>query len=141
MAQSVCGMEDKMAEIEFDDVEEIIVNLELEGSGEVECEIICIFEFEGKNYAALTPTDESVEELYFFGLEMTDSDEDSEEVELTLENIDDDDLLEKLSVAFQELVDEAAEGEEEDSEEDAEESAAEAEDDDSKWDEFINKKL
>lgn len=126
-----------MADIDMEEVDELIVTLELEGAGDVECEIICIFEYENKNYAALTPTDESVEELYFFGIEMTDSEEDSEEIELTLENIDDDDLLEKLSVVFQEMVDEVTEDEDDES---AEAPEAE-EDDDSKWDEFINKKL
>ena len=49
-----------MAGFDVDDIEEIVVTLELEGEGEVECEIICIFEYDGKDFAAMTPTDESV---------------------------------------------------------------------------------
>lgn len=130
-----------MAEFETDDVEQIIVNLELEGAGEVECEIICIFEYDNENYAALTPTDESIEELYFFGIEMTDTDEEEEEMEITLTNIDDDALLQNLSEAFQQIVDENTEEEAEAVVgEDADDEAAD-DDDDSKWDEFITKKL
>ncbi len=100
-----------------DDAEEIIVNLELEDGSEIECQVICIFEYGDDNYAALTPTDESIEEIYFFGLEMEDL---GEETEFTLSNIEDDDLLEELSDVFDELMDE---------------------DDDGEWDEFIDKKL
>ena len=100
-----------------DDAEEIIVNLELEDGSEIECQVICIFEYGDDNYAALTPTDESIEEIYFFGLEMEDL---GEETEFTLSNIGDDDLLEELSDVFDELMDE---------------------DDDGEWDEFIDKKL
>ena len=100
-----------------DDPEEIIVNLELEDGSEIECQVICIFEYGDDNYAALTPTDESIEEIYFFGLEMEDL---GEETEFTLSNIEDDDLLEELADVFDELMDE---------------------DDDGEWDEFIDKKL
>lgn len=126
-----------MAGFDTDDIEEIIVTLELEGDGEVECEIICIFEYDNKDYAALTPTDESVEELYFFGIEMQEA---GGEVEITLENIEDDELLEELGVAFDALMNdedsdeiEAAIGMDDEEEDE--------EDDDSRWDEFINKEL
>lgn len=103
-----------MANIGPDEIEEIIVNLELEDGGEVECEVICIFEYDGNDYAALTPTDESIAELYFFGLEM---EEKGDETEFTLLNIEDEDLLEELGDAYDEMMDEG------------------------EWDEFINKKL
>lgn len=128
-----------MAEFETDDVEEIIVNLELEGVGEVECEIICIFEYENENYAALTPTDESIEELYFFGIEMTDTNEEGE-MEITLTNVVDDDLLNNLSEVFDQIIDETADDDAEAIVEDDSDDEEE-DDDDSKWDEFIHKKL
>lgn len=103
-----------MANFDMDDAEEIIVNLELEDGTELECEVICIFEYDEENYAALTPTDETIEELYFFGVQMEDK---GEETEFTLENIDDEDLLEELADAFDELMDEG------------------------EWDEFIDKSL
>ncbi len=126
-----------MAAFDTDDIEEIIVTLELEDEGEVECEVICIFEYGESDYAALTPTDESIEELYFFGVQM---EEQGDEVEMTLENIEDEELLEELGEAFDQLMNEDEEDEleamlpeEEDTDED--------DDDDSKWDEFITKKL
>lgn len=125
-----------MADFDLDEIEEINVTLELEGEGEVECEVICIFEYGDSNFAALTPTDESREELYFFGIEM---EENGDEVELSLENVEDDELLEELAAAFDELMNEedeieAAIGMDEEEEEDEDE-------DDSRWDEFITKKL
>ena len=128
-----------MAGFDVDDIEEIVVTLELEGEGEVECEIICIFEYDGKDFAALTPTDESVEELYFFGIEM---DEKGGEIEITLENIEDDELLEELAAAFDQLM---SDDEEDDIEAaigmNADDEEAGEDDDDSRWDEFITKKL
>ena len=128
-----------MAGFDADDIEEIVVTLELEGEGEVECEIICIFEYDGKDFAALTPTDESVEELYFFGIEM---DEKGGEIEITLENIEDDELLEELAAAFDQLM---SDDEEDDIEAaigmNADDEEADEDDDDSRWDEFITKTL
>lgn len=127
-----------MAAFDTDDIEEIIVTLELEGEGEVECEIICIFEYGESDYAALTPTDESIEELYFFGIEM---EEQGDEVEMTLENIEDDDLLEELGQAFDQLMNEDEQEDELEAMLPQEEESTDDDDDDSKWDEFITKKL
>lgn len=128
-----------MAGFDADDIEEIVVTLELEGEGEVECEIICIFEYDGKDFAALTPTDESVEELYFFGIEM---DEKGGEIEITLENIEEDEFLEELAAAFDQLM---SDDEEDEIEAaigmNADDEEADEDDDDSRWDEFITKKL
>lgn len=127
-----------MAAFDTDDIEEIIVTLELEGEGEVECEIICIFEYGESDYAALTPTDESIEELYFFGIQM---EEQGDEVEMTLENIEDDELLEELAQAFDQLMNEDEQEDELEAMLPQEEESTDDDDDDSKWDEFITKKL
>ena len=42
-----------MAGFDVDDIEEIVVTLELEGEGEVECEIICIFEYISIRYVTI----------------------------------------------------------------------------------------
>lgn len=127
-----------MAAFDTDDIEEIIVTLELEGEGEVECEVICIFEYGESDYAALTPTDESIEELYFFGIQM---EEQGDEVEMTLENIEDDELLEELAQAFDQLMNEDEQEDELEAMLPQEEESTDDDDDDSKWDEFITKKL
>ena len=116
-----------MAEFNLEDIEEMKVDLQLEDGSTLECEVIYIFEWGGDDYAALTPVDESIEEIYFFGIEIEDK---GGEPEITLLQIDDEEALEALADAFDEMLDEEEFGEDED----------EAEDD-GKWDEFINKKL
>ncbi len=113
-----------MADFNLEDIEEMQVNLELEDGTTLECEVIYIFEWNGDDYAALTPVDESIEELYFFGIEIDDR---GAEPEISLLQIEDEEVLDALADAFDEMLDE-----EEFDEEDEE---------DSKWDEFINKKL
>lgn len=116
-----------MAEFNLEDIEEMKVDLQLEDGSTLECEVIYIFEWGGDDYAALTPVDESIEEIYFFGIEIEDK---GGEPEITLLQIDDEEALEALADAFDEMLDE----------EEFDEDEGEAEDD-SKWDEFINKKL
>lgn len=107
-----------MANLDSEDMEEMVLTLELEDGGEVECEVICIFEYDGQDYAALTPTDENSEDVYIF---QADVKEKGEETEITFENVEDDELLQELFEALTE--------------------AMEEEDDDNEWDEFISKKL
>ena len=116
-----------MAEFNFEDIEEMKVELQLEDGSTLECEVIYIFEWGGDDYAALTPVDESIEEIYFFGIEIEDK---GGEPEITLLQIDDEEALEALADAFDEMLDEEEFGEDEEESED-----------DAKWDEFINKKL
>lgn len=119
-----------MAGFDFDDIEEMTVELELEDGKKLECEVIYIFEWNGDDYAALTPVDESIEELYFFGIKIESH---GDEPEITLLQIDDEEILEALADAFDEMLDaEEWNGLEEDDDD---------EDDDGRWDEFIKKKL
>ncbi len=110
-----------MADFDLEDIEEMQVELELEDGSKLECEVIYIFEWDGDDYAALTPLDESIEEIYFFGIEISDN---GGEPEITLLQIDDDETVQAISDAFDEMLEEEEEEEE-----------------DSKWDEFIHKKL
>lgn len=103
-----------MAEFNLEDIEEMSVELETEDGVTLECEVVYIFEWDGDNYAALTPVDDSIEEVYFFGIEIEDN---NGEPEITLLQIEDEDVLEAISDAFDELLDEE------------------------EWDEFIDKKL
>lgn len=123
-----------MADFDFDDIEEMQVSLELEDGTELECEVIYIFEWEGDDYAVLTPLDEDIEEIYFFGIEVS---ENGGEAEVTLLEIEDEEVLEALADAFDEILDNEQLdrfGELDDDEEDDD-------DDDGRWDEFIKKKL
>ena len=103
-----------MAEFDLDDIEEMTVELEMEDGTILECEVVYIFEWNGDNYAALTPVDESIEEVYFFGIEIEDN---GDEPEITLLQIEDEDVLEAITDAFDEMLDEE------------------------EWDEFLNKSI
>ena len=59
-----------MSDFDLSDIEEMQVSLELEDGSTLECEVIYIFEWNGDDYAALTPVDESIEEIYFFGIQI-----------------------------------------------------------------------
>jgi hypothetical protein len=110
-----------MSDFNLEDIEEMQVSLELEDGSTLDCEVIYIFEWNGDDYAALTPVDEQIEEIYFFGIEIDGS---GDEPEITLLQIDDEDVLEAITDAFDEMLDEE-----------------EFDEEDSQWDEFINKKL
>lgn len=116
----------KMAEFGLEDIEEMSVELELEDGTMLECEVLYIFEWDGDDYAALSPVDESIEEIYFFGIELEDN---GGEPEITLLQIEDQETLDAIADAFDEMLDEEEFEEGEDDEDDA------------KWDEFIHKKL
>lgn len=120
-----------MPDFNLEDIEEMSVDLELEDGTVLPCEVLYIFEWNEDDYAVLTPVDENIEEIYFFGIEIHDN---GGEPDISLLQIEDEEVLDALADAFDEMLDEEEfGGEEEDEEEDAEE--------DSKWDEFIHKKL
>ncbi len=114
-----------MADFDYDSLEDLTINLEMEDGENVECEVHTIFEYDGTDYIALIPadTDEDDEEVevYFFGFEATGR---GDNLDISLDVIEDDDLLNELSQAFSEIMEEAEE-----------------EEDDGEWDEFIHKKL
>ena len=58
---------DKYAEEELD-----IITLEFDDGGEVECEIMGVFDYEGKEYIALIPHDDS-DDVYIYGYKETGS--------------------------------------------------------------------
>ena len=115
-----------MSDFDLSDIEEMQVSLEWEDGSTLECEVIYIFEWNGDDYAALTPVDESIEEIYFFGIQI---DTEGDQPEITLLQIEDDEMLDAISDAFDEMLDEEEFGEDEE------------DDDDGRWDEFIDKKL
>ncbi len=125
-----------MSDFNFDDIEEMTVELELEDGQMLECEVVYIFEWNGMDIAVLTPTDESIDEIYFFGIEITQKR--GKDPEITLMQIDDDDTLEAIGEAFDEMISEEEESDIYGVDDDDEE---EEEEEDGKWDEFINKKL
>jgi len=78
--------------------------LTLDDDTELECGIIGVFEVEGKDYIALLPTEEETVLIYEFK-------ETEDDVELGM--IEDDDLFDKVSAAFNEIWDDEEDDEEE----------------------------
>ena len=86
--------------------DDMFVTLDLDDGSSVECQILTIFEADGRDYIALLPLDEN-----------SDTNEDGEvfiyrysedaEGNPSLENIEDDDEYEVVSDRFDELLDEA----------------------------------
>ena len=83
--------------------EDLFVTLTLEDNTELKCEVVAMFPASNdKQYVAVTPASGDSEELYFFRLEPSGE----EEGEFTLCDIEDDDELELVADAFDELLDE-----------------------------------
>ena len=135
---------------DLNELEDLIVTIEEDDGSETECQVICMFEYDEKAYAALTPTSEDSEEAYLFSVTF---EEQGDEVEFTLENIDDDDLLAELAEVFSHIMEESGETADEALPEgisieppaggngESHNRVISGADDDSYWDQFINKKL
>lgn len=85
--------------------EEIFVTLDLDDGSSVECEILTIFEVNGRDYIALLPVDENEqpdEESEVFIYRYSED----EEGNPSLENIEDDEEYEIVADRFDELLDE-----------------------------------
>ena len=77
-----------------------IITLTLDDDTEVECEVIGIFEAEGREYIALVPVEEDEEsDLYIYRYS------EDEEGNPVLDNIESDEEFEKVGVACDELLD------------------------------------
>lgn len=126
---------------DLNEMDDIILDIEEEDGTTTECQVIAMFEYDDAAYAALTPTDENIAEAYLFAVEFEDQ---GDEVEFTLSNIDDPKLLEEVGGVFESIMEQVDDDGElpENIEIDTDDSSEGADgDDDSKWDEFIHKKL
>ena len=86
------------------DDEDMFVTLDLDDGSSMECQILTIFEADGRDYIALLPVDEDEqpnEDVFIYRY--------SEDAEgnPSLENIEDDEEYEVVSDRFDELLDEA----------------------------------
>lgn len=75
------------------------LTLEFEDGKEIECEIMGVFEVEGKEYIALLPNDGS-EDIYLYGYREVNEDE------FEMLDIEDDDEFEKVAAEFDRLMSE-----------------------------------
>lgn len=70
-----------------------IITLEFEDGVSVECEIMGVFEFEGNDYIALIPDDDT-DDVYIYGYREVGEDE------FEIVDIEDDELFEKVVAEF-----------------------------------------
>ena len=89
-------MADQNKNAEYIEDDENYITLEFDDGKEVECEIMGIFEVEGKEYIALIPDDDS-DDVYIYGYKEV-SDE-----EFELIDIDDDAEFEKVVAEFDKI--------------------------------------
>ena len=80
-----------------DDCDCDFITLEFDDGQSQECEILGIFEVEGKEYIALLPTEEGSEDVYLYGYKEVGDDE------FELIDIEDDAEFEKVSKEFEAL--------------------------------------
>ncbi len=86
-----------MADKDYDESE--YITLEFDDGQEIECEVMGIFEVEGKEYIALLPDDDT-DDVYLYGYK-----EISEE-EFELLDIEDDAEFDKVAAEFDKIMDE-----------------------------------
>ncbi|MBR6473506.1 MAG: DUF1292 domain-containing protein [Firmicutes bacterium] len=82
---------------DYVDEELDIITLEFDDDSEVECEIMGVFDYEGKEYIALIPHDDS-DDVYIYGYKETGDDE------FELIDIEDDDEFEKVVAEFDKIM-------------------------------------
>ena len=86
--------------------DDMFVTLDLDDGSSVECQILTIFEADGRDYIALLPLDENGEnedgEVWFYRYSENENDPNEEPV---LDYIDDDDEYEAVADAFDEFLD------------------------------------
>ena len=74
-----------------------IITLEFDDNTRMDCEIMGIFDYDGKDYIALIPDDES-DDVYIYGYE-EDEDENFELIDIT-----DEELFKKVAHEFEEIM-------------------------------------
>lgn len=123
-----------MADIDYNDLEELTLTMEDENGVTTECELQFVFEYDGQDYGAFCEADSETGEFYFFAIDGKTNWKG--ETELEIEPVEDESLLEQLVDVLQQIIEEEIADNEDD-----EEPELEDDEDDSVWDQFINKKL
>ena len=93
--------ENRKFEYGLQDDAELTVTLTLDDDSELECAVVAIFPVQNKDYIALLPLNEEIDEVYLYRFKHN-GDED-----LELENIEDDAEFETVADAYDALVDDA----------------------------------
>lgn len=127
-----------MADIDYSTLEDAVITLESEDGESMECSLVCIFEYNEQDYAAFTEIDNDENEVYLFTV---DAKQKKKETELEFNIIEDEDLLDELIEVLQQITDDEFGDNDDVIIDEDEDSDDDNDEDDSKWDEFITKKL
>lgn len=98
--------ESRKFEYGLQDEEEMTVTLTLDDDSELECAVVAIFPVQDKDYIALLPLNEEIDEVYLYRFKHN-GDED-----LELENIEEDEEFELVADAYDTLLMDAEDEEE-----------------------------
>lgn len=88
-----------------EDDTDVMVTIDLDDGGELDCEIVVIFEMDSQDYIALMPVDENGKQLEDYGIlhyRYYETDDGTP----VIDNIESDEELEKVTEAFNSLLDE-----------------------------------
>lgn len=130
-----------MSDIDYSALEDAVITLESEDGESMECQLVCVFEYNEQDYAAFAEIDNDENEVYFFSLNAKVK---KKETEFEFNIVDDEELMDELLAVLQQISDAEFEDDADNDSviiDDAEEDDDLEDDDDSKWDQFINKKL
>lgn len=130
-----------MSDIDYSALEDAVITLESEDGESMECQLVCVFEYNEQDYAAFAEIDNDENEVYFFSLKAKVK---KKETEFEFNIVDDEELMDELLAVLQQISDAEFEDDADNDSviiDDAEEDDDFEDDDDSKWDQFINKKL
>ena len=94
--------ENRNFEYGLQDEEEMTVTLTLDDDSELECAVVAIFPVQNKDYIALLPLNEEIDEVYLYRFKHNG--DRNLEGDLELENIEDDEEFEVVADAYDALV-------------------------------------
>ena len=93
-------MTDEKRNVEIEEAD--VITLEFDDGAEIECEIMGVFDFKGKEYIALIPNDDS-DDVYIYGYKEVGEDE------FELIDIEDDSEFEAVVEEFDKIMEESEE--------------------------------
>lgn len=98
-----------MAEIDYEELDGLVLNIETQDGGEIEAELITVFEYEGTDYAVFTEKDGTGAEVFIF--EVLSGDEKDGETEVTFNLIMDEEKEQEIFEIFKQVMEEESDGE------------------------------
>ena len=109
-----------MADINYEELEDLTLTMEDEDGTTTECELQFVFEYDGQDYGAFCEAENETGEFYFFSID--GSTNWKGETELEIAPVEDDALLEQLVDVLQQIIDSEMSDIDVEDEDDAEES-------------------